>query len=139
MITAKSCYNMLHYDLMTLVVIKLGEEVYNGDQEDEGYDLLRFLSAVLYQHERGSRETLSEYIDFSKNRELWEEAEHVSGLGETIFKQGVKEGREEGIKALILDNLEEGIPQERILLKLQKRFGLDEERAKAYFEEFVLN
>ena len=109
--------------------------MYNGDQEDEGYNLLRFLSAVLYQHERGSRETLSEYIDFSKNGELWKEAKHVSGLGETIFKQGVKEG----MKALILDNLEEGIPQERILLKLQKRFGLDEEKAKAYFEEFVLN
>ena len=95
-------------DLMTLVVTKLGEQVYNGDQEDEGYDLLRFLSAVLYQHERGSRETLSDYIDFSKNKELWKEAEHVSGLGETIFKQGIREGIEQGREEGLEQGREEG-------------------------------
>lgn len=60
----------------------------------------------------------------------------MNGLGETIFKQGIKEGleqgrekgREEGIKALILDYLEEGMARERVLLKLQKRFNLNEER-----------
>ena len=39
------------------------------------------------------------------------------------------------ICTFILDNLEEGIPKERILLKLQKKFDLTQEKATAYFAE----
>ena len=39
-----------NYDLMTLVVIKLGSIVYNGDKEDAYYDLLRFLNLMMYPH-----------------------------------------------------------------------------------------
>ena len=46
------------------------------------------------------------------------------------------QGREEGIQALILDNLEEQVTQERILDKLQKRFRLSEEKAKYYYEQY---
>lgn len=49
---------------------------------------------------------------------------------------GREEGREEGIQALILDNLEEQVTQERILDKLQKRFRLSEEKAKYYYEQY---
>ena len=50
-------------------------------------------------------------------------------------ERGEKRGREEGIKALILDNLEERVTQERILRKLQKRFCLSEKEAKQYYEQ----
>ena len=112
---------------------------------------------------------MSEYIDFSGNQELRKEVERVSGLGESIYKEGKEkgreegraegkeegraegreegrvegreegrtEGREEGIQALILDNLEEGIPMEKILTKLQKRFDLTEEKAEAYYRKFA--
>lgn len=60
-------------------------------------------------------------------------------LGEMILQDGIEQGIERGIKALILDNLEEGIPREKILIKLQKRFDLNEEKAKAYYEQFALN
>ena len=43
--------------------------------------------------------------------------------------QGLEQGLEQGIRALILDNLEEDIPQQRILEKLKARFGLSEEEA----------
>ena len=43
--------------------------------------------------------------------------------------QGLEQGLEQGIRALILDNLEEDIPQQRILEKLMVRFGLSEEEA----------
>ncbi len=46
------------------------------------------------------------------------------------IQQGVKQGILRGIQELILDNLEEQISHERILAKLQKRFGLSEESAK---------
>lgn len=75
----------------------------------------------------------------------------MKGLGETIYKQGIREGLrqvreerrkaeyEQGIEALILDNLERGTANERILLKLQKYFDLSEERAKMYLKRFALN
>ena len=46
------------------------------------------------------------------------------------------EGREEGIEAFILDNLEEQVPRARILEKLQRRFQLNEETASMYYERF---
>lgn len=39
------------------------------------------------------------------------------------------------IRTFILDNLDEGIPKGRILLKLQKKFDLTLEKATAYFAE----
>lgn len=55
-------------------------------------------------------------------------------------EQGQQEGREqrrmEGIEAIILDNLEEGISKERILIKLQKLFALNQEEAEQYYKKF---
>jgi len=51
-------------------------------------------------------------------------------------KEGIEEGRKEGLEAFILDNLEENISRERILEKLQRRFELSEEKAKAYLEKY---
>ena len=105
--------------------------------------------------------TVSEYIDFSDNDALRKEVIHVStieqikyeGMREELTEELTKEITEEltkeiteeiteeltgrGVKALILDNLENEIPKERILVKLQKYFSLTEEKAKWYYERFV--
>ncbi|MBT9775705.1 hypothetical protein GPL15_04160 [Clostridium sp. MCC353] len=47
-----------------------------------------------------------------------------------------KEGLETGIRAFVEDNLEEGVSAERIVEKLQKRFGLAHEHAVSYLERF---
>ena len=52
------------------------------------------------------------------------------------WQEGEKAGIEKGIQALILDNLEEQVTQERILTKLQKRFNLNETEAKHYYEQY---
>lgn len=49
-----------------------------------------------------------------------------------------EEGREEGIRALIEDNLEEGVGKERILMKVVKRFSVTEQKAKEYYERFAV-
>ena len=49
---------------------------------------------------------------------------------------GHSEGVEEGIKAFILDNIEENIPKERIIEKLQRRFDLTEEQALEKYEKY---
>lgn len=56
------------YDLLTLVVIRLGSKEYSGEKGDEGYDLLHFLNAVMYPHREDFIETLSDYIDFPITR-----------------------------------------------------------------------
>ena len=139
--TAPNTVSKENYDLMTLVVIKLGNTVYNGDEEDEGYELLRFLNTIMYPHKDDFMDTVSEYIDFSDNEALHKEVIHVSTI-EQIKYEGMreeltKELREEGIQALILSNLEEEIPENRILIKLQRFFNLTEEKAKQYYDKFT--
>lgn len=120
------------YDLLVLVVIRLGDSVYNGVKEDEGYDVLRFLHTIMYPHKEDFLETVKEYIDFSQNEILWKEMDRMSGLGMSILEEGI----EQGIEALILDNLEDGKSEEVIIGKLVKRFGLNTEAAKEYFEKY---
>ncbi len=51
-------------------------------------------------------------------------------------EEGREQGRMEAIKAIILDNLEEDISKERILIKLQKLFALNQEEAEQYYKKF---
>ena len=53
-------------------------------------------------------------------------------------EEGREEGREEGIRALIEDNLEEGVGKERILMKVVKRFSVTEQKAEEYYERFAV-
>ncbi len=93
-----------NYDLMTLVVIKLGSRVYNGEKGDEGYELMRFLNAIMYPRQSDFMDTVSEYIDFSNNEELWKEAKRMDGLGLSIWEEGVHEGKIEIAKEMLRDN-----------------------------------
>lgn len=61
----------------------------------------------------------------------------MTKVGRLLFEEGRGEGRSEGIEAFILDNLEEHIPEERIIEKLQRRFHLEEEEARHYFEKYA--
>ena len=68
-----------------------------------------------------------------------------------ILNQGIELGRsegielghnngvEEGIKAFILDNIEENIPKERTIEKLQRRFDITQEQAIEKYEKYGEN
>ena len=51
-------------------------------------------------------------------------------------KLGMEQGMEQGIRAFILDHIEEGTPKNIILQKLEKRFSLSPEQAEEYFCRF---
>jgi len=53
--------------------------------------------------------------------------------GEAI---GEARGREQGIEVFILDKIEDGIPEEKIVAKLMKAYSLDEEKAMQYLEKY---
>lgn len=59
----------------------------------------------------------------------------MTGLGECVFRDGL----EKGIRAMIMDNLEEKAPMERILVKLQTYFKLSLEKAEQYYKRFALD
>ena len=102
-------------------------------------------------------DTVSDYIDFSANTELWKEAVRMSGLGESILEEGIEIGRRSGIEigrrsgieighksgledamcSLVQFDLKDSIPADSIISKLQNYFGLSRESAEQYFRKFA--
>ena len=70
---------------------------------------------------------LTEYDERAEREYLRKEAIEI----------GLEEGLEQGISIFILDNLEEKVPKERILSKLERRFSLTPEQAEQYFEKYA--
>jgi hypothetical protein len=56
----------------------------------------------------------------------------MTKVGRILFE----EGSEEGIGAMVIDGLEEGMPKKRICMKLQERFSI-EEKAEEYYRKFA--
>lgn len=80
--------------------------------------------------------------NFKEQKEIYKEGDKInmckamSDWKEDIFQQGIEQGIQQGIEALILDNLDEGVSEARIVEKLQKRFLLDSKTAQNCFDEY---
>ncbi|MBQ2116976.1 MAG: hypothetical protein II312_08690 [Lachnospiraceae bacterium] len=89
------------------------------------------------------RNVLKEYLE-SREKEvidmmvtLFDEEKIMKAHDKTVLEQGISQGIEQGIIALILDNLEDGKTEEVIISKLEKRFGLSKEDAEEYFGKYA--
>lgn len=86
--------------------------------------------------------TFTDKVISKETRQHIKEVLGMTQVGKMLMDEGRiegrEEGREEGIRAIILDNLEENIPKEKILIKLQKRFNLTEEQSEQYYQRFGL-
>ncbi len=71
-------------------------------------------------------------VNMCKALEDWAAEERAEGRLE-----GKLEGKLEGIRGMILDNLEENVPIERIMAKLHKYFGMEEEEAGRLINTYV--
>ena len=71
-------------------------------------------------------------IDEAYKRQIKEEM-RMTQIGQML----IDEGMEKGIQALIEDNREDGVSEERIVEKLQKRFSMDRGKAEAYLQRFT--
>lgn len=67
-------------------------------------------------------------------KEKKEGLESMCSILDEERREGIREGIEQGIKALILDNREEGKSREQIIEKLSKRFLLSREEAEKYYD-----
>ena len=91
---------------------------------------------IIIQDERIKK--LDSIVTEVKQSDEWE-AVRMSILDIGIQKGtelGIEKGIEKGIEALILDNLEEGKEESVIIEKIKKRFGLEEQQAKQYFDKY---
>lgn len=87
-------------------------------------------------HERVRKVKASEEVGV-KYMQAWEEKYYdKEEAREEGRLEGHAAGLREGIRALIIDNLEEGNSRERIVEKLMRRFSLTEEEASAYVEQY---
>lgn len=120
------------YDLLELVIIRLGNKTYQGKEGDEGFRLLRFLNAVMYPHRQDFMETISEYIDFSNNAELWKETKRMDGLGQSIFEELTEEGIQNAVE--IIQEL--GQNKECAGNMIMRKYELSEEEAKIKIEKY---
>lgn len=100
------------YDLLTLVIIRLGDSTFQEIDDKDKNGMMEFLHAIMYPHKKEFLDTVKKYIDFSENEELWKEVGNMSGLGlsiyEEILKEGLEEGLEKGRKQGRKEGLEEG-------------------------------
>ena len=91
------------YDLMSMVIIRLGDREYTDD-----VSVLKFLSLIMYPCRENLLEELSIYIDFSNNEELKKEVIDMKGLGFSIYQEGKDEGRDVEREVIVLNMLKKG-------------------------------
>lgn len=78
------------YDLMHLVIIRLGSPDYSGEEDD----IFRFLTTLFYPRKPDFRETIDRYLDFGQNPELEKEVGGMIGLGQSILEEGIQKGED---------------------------------------------
>ena len=98
-----------NFDLLTLVVIRLGEIEYNVDKDNEAFDVLRFLNAIMYPHTHDFMDTISDYIDFSQNEELRQEVAQMRTYGQCVVEDCIMEGLSKGFEEGLVKGHEEGL------------------------------
>lgn len=97
--------------------------------------LSTLLSSKLSKEEKKS--VLETEYELPMTVEMESEAGIMCNLSYAISEEAEKRGIEQGIEALILDNLEDNKPKDVIITKLEKRFKLSKESANAYYEKFA--
>lgn len=120
-----------NYDLLTAIMICLGEE-------DSNIDVLKLLN-VLLSTETGAGDKcqiLEEDFNIKMTQELESEVSLMCNLSKGVEARGIekgrREGRQEGILAMVSAFRDLQIADSIILSKIQEKFHLTEETAKMY-------
>lgn len=120
---------------MRIVVDYLAEgNSYNSDREIVHTEaLIRMIMALSGDTDIDNMEKILKDINVGKEEKI-----KVCELFEQYVRKGRQEGRQEGMRFLILDNLEEGKTEEIIIKKLMKGYSLGQEEAKHYYDQCIV-
>lgn len=97
------CPNAEDYDLLTLVIIRLGSDQYDKNAND----LFHFLTLLFYPQKPDFMEQMGNYINFEQNLKLCEEVRYMDGLGESILEEGRRLERAQVINNLLQKGMSE--------------------------------
>ena len=120
------------YDKITIIKICLGG---NNAQKHENYTGVIRMLDVVFSNELSAdskAEILTEEFGIPME-DIEGEVKDMCDISQFYYESGFDKGVSQGIKALILDNLEEGKTKETIILKIIKNFSLSEKEANEYF------
>ena len=106
-----------------------------GNVSDEFKELIHFLdTSEIKNYESGLVNDLAKALEEARSNEKWRHDYMTWTQREEGRKEGLEEGLEKGIKALIIDNMEDGKTKEEISDKLIKRFDISQEEAEKYIK-----
>ncbi len=105
-----------------------------GDRDDVSEDMKHFIDYIVGD-EAGSDLTsrIDDKVREAIEKRLWRK-EYMTYKEQ--MDQEFKKGLEQGIKIFIEDKIEDGVSEDDILRKLEKRFILTPEKAKEYYDKF---
>lgn len=104
------------YDLITLVVIRLGK-----NRIDDGDEFMNLLDMVFNKMPEGGigaeecKDILKEKYQVTFEEEVYEEVENMCSVGESYYKKGEEQGREEGR----IQGIEQGKAEGKIEAKIE--------------------
>lgn len=102
-------------------IVELAKQISDPDQ------MLWALAGIL---------TFSDKVIDEAYRKLIKEEMRMTQIERMIFEDGLEQGLEQGICALIQDNIEEGMSQDKVVEKLEKRFRLSSKDARNYYDRY---
>ena len=133
-----ACNGQLKYVLKLLQFDQDKNKIYQEITANSGYEHLKPETGKVIAALLGN-EKISQHIE----DQLKKKGDHVNmckaldDLCMDMERRGMERGRMQGIRIFILDNLEEQIPGERIIMKLQRRYEVDEETAREYYRLYA--
>lgn len=93
------------------------------------------LVSILTKHRTLAKNSILTEYDEKKRRQL----DRLEGYEDGRMdgrSEGIEIGRSDCIQIFVIDHLEDGTPENRIIQKLVFRFQLDPEEAKEYVEKY---
>lgn len=108
------------YDLMEIILIRRGKKTSDDD-------LFQYLESVF----TGDLQKMRTFVDIPVGSEIEKEVEHMSGLGQTIYDEGIRQG-EELLSSLMKQLFADGRSKD-VELALS-----DEETRKKFYREYGL-
>ena len=127
------------FDKMCAVIVQMRKQT---NQTDSKNRLIAMLEDLLRDEEPHiKKRKLKEKYDMQMTVELEGRLANMCNLSDLIEERGIQcgieRGMEQGISAMIFDNLEENTSKERIIEKLQKHFSLSYDKAETYFDKYA--
>ncbi len=111
----------------------------DGDMDDCSEKMKDFLNYIAGGTESGElSDRLREEVEKSKSKEKWRlDYMTLQEKYREKYDEGRKDEREDGIRIFIEDKVEDGIPDEQIKMKLERKYKLPPKKAGEYLNKYA--